>query len=189
MKPLTFGQSALLGFFLSVLGTMSFQVISLFMPLGFALRGVMLLLVASYLVVVMVRHPRKTGVLAIPSMLLMMNCVLWVSGTSIWVTLVLNVMALSAVRSVYAYQSLILATADMLISMIALFIALAVFSYQQSIFLSFWSFFLVQALTAFLPVHFTLKTVGEKRSDYSVDSSFQRAQRQAERALDKLVNQ
>jgi hypothetical protein len=86
-------------------------------------------------------------------------------------------------RSLRRYDSLIPAGGDALLSGFALAAAIATAQHTHSLFLSLWSYFLVQALAAFIPVRNVATPAASGRTrDTDFDSSY----RNAETALRRL---
>lgn len=86
------------------------------------------------------------------------------------------------VRCLYCYHRLWIALLDLLVSGLALLLAVATALHTQSLFLSLWSFFLTQSLVVFLP--------GSNRQapHFSCNSeSFDGACQAAESALRRLI--
>ncbi|MCP5206531.1 MAG: hypothetical protein H7A01_04945 [Hahellaceae bacterium] len=190
MKHLSFAQSATIGFAVSLLGSVLFYVLTLVLPASYSLEIAAAVVCIAYIVMLIAKHPRKTGMLGVPAVLIMLMIVLTFLTPSALVTLSALAGFIWLARSTYYYQSIFCALADMLLTMLSFIVAASAFRYHQSVFLGFWVFFLLQSLTAFIPK----KLTGTKQPlmagtpSESANAEFNQAQQAAEAALQKLVN-
>lgn len=87
------------------------------------------------------------------------------------------------VRSFYFYASVLSAITDLGLSFLSFCAAVWAASHTGNVFLSMWCFFLVQALSSAIPLHFKQ----QRHSPPTIqDDRFQRAYRTAEAAVSKL---
>lgn len=116
-----------------------------------------------------------------------MAALAWWFAPSLPFYLLLHVGAIWLIRSLYAYSGLIPAVMDFALTAFGLVTFAWAFARTGSVFLATWSFFLVQALWAFIP----RKIQGRKSSPaQSTDNThFERARRQADAALRQLFSQ
>jgi hypothetical protein len=94
------------------------------------------------------------------------------------------------VRSLYHYQSVIAATADMGLNALSLLAAIWAFESAGSLFLSLWCYFLLQDLFVVIPANLKRVTSSPLTSmaQSTQDETFQRAYRSAEAALRRIYH-
>ncbi len=180
MKALTFWRGALLAVVISVVGAVLHALLTKVLGSGHSLRLIVLVSAMSYVLAMLAYDPRHSGRvvaalawLGLAGLLLVFNPPL-----SLWMLLQTGFIWL--LRSLQRYDSLIPAGADALISGFALAAAIATAQHTHSLFLTLWSFFLVQALVAFVPVRAVRAPAIARESDF--ESSY----RNAETALRRL---
>lgn len=112
---------------------------------------------------------------------------LWVFAPPLGVYLLAHVAALSLIRALYLHAGALPALMDLCLGALGYAAAAWALSRSGSVFLAAWTFFLVQALVAFVP-----RTVRTARAGGGVatadDAAFERARRRAEAALRQLVS-
>ncbi|MDX1404791.1 MAG: hypothetical protein R3192_09645 [Woeseiaceae bacterium] len=120
--------------------------------------------------------------------------ILWsaLAGVTWWLApplplyLLIHVGAIWLVRSLYFYAGFLPALMDLGLSGLALAAAAWAFGESASVFLATWCFFLVQALFTTIPRSLQRKAGASRDTG---NESFERARRQADRALAQLFNQ
>ena len=90
-------------------------------------------------------------------------------------------------RSLYFYNSVFSALTDLALTGMSLVVAVWAMSVSGSVFLSFWCFFLMQALFVFIPKNFAAIEKNEIVYPLNEDK-FERAHHAAEIAVSKLIN-
>jgi membrane protein implicated in regulation of membrane protease activity len=90
------------------------------------------------------------------------------------------------VRSLYFYNSIFSAFIDLVMTSMSLVVALWALTTSGSIFLSFWSFFLVQGLFVYIPKNFVRNKKTEGSQELH-DDRFEYAHHAAEVAVAKLL--
>lgn len=181
MKPLTFWRGAVVALALSVVGAVSLDALALLAGPGAALRWLVSGLALAYLLVVLASSSRRVGrVVAIAGWLLT-TAGLAALNPPLLAWVVVQTGAVWLMRSLYHYRSLWSALADLALCGFAIAAAAATASHTHSVFLSLWSFFLVQGLFAFIP-----NSAMRRRKPDSADS-FATAERAAAAALRRLA--
>ena len=89
------------------------------------------------------------------------------------------------IRSLYFYNSVISALIDLVLISFSLVFSIWAWSSTGSLFLTFWCFFLTQALFIFIPKNYTTKQSLECMED---EDNFECAYFSAESAVSKLIN-
>ena len=89
-------------------------------------------------------------------------------------------------RSLYFYNSIFSALIDLSMTAMSLVVAIWTLSVSGSLFLTFWSFFLVQALFVYIPKNFSTKQKREFINEEDNDK-FDYAHHAAEMAVEKLL--
>ena len=103
----------------------------------------------------------------------------------LWAWVLAQVAMIWLVRCLYRYDSLGSAVADAALSAFAVATAIATAGYTRSMFLTLWSFFLVQALFVFIPA--SRAAAGGPASAPDPEDAFAQAHRNAETALRRLA--
>lgn len=190
-----FWREALTALVLSITGAVLFSVTTPLMGSPHGARLVLVLLSLIYLLWVL-KMPRitlaKTGRQSVTqikggliSLAGWLSLILLLGGfnPAIWIWLISLTAFVWLVRCYRNYRSLWLAGGDALLNGLALVTALATAMHTQSVFLSLWSFFLVQAAWVLLPELITKhRRFVEQRSGHAFDDCY----RAAEAALDQL---
>lgn len=101
--------------------------------------------------------------------------------------LITQTLAISLVRTLYHHGAVLAGLADLVLSAFALSAAVWAGAETGSVFLSTWSFFLVQALHIAIPARFSRVREGGE-SDGAVDS-FSRAARAADAAIRRIATE
>jgi hypothetical protein len=110
---------------------------------------------------------------------------IWLLGLSLPLYLLAHLGLLWLVRSLYFHAGLIAAFADLALVLFGLAAAVWAWLMTDSLTVSLWCFFLVQALFALIPARITGKRFGNTAATVKADP-FQHAYRTAETAVAKL---
>lgn len=182
MKPLSFWRGVALAALISVVGALLGTLLTPVLGTALTLRLIVLLAAGSYLLALLAHGEGRSGrVLALLGWLLMAGLLL-VFNPTLLVWLLLQTLYLWLVRSLRSYQSLIPAAADALLSGVALAAAIVAALQSRSLLVSLWSYFLVQALTAFL-----LRQQAPATAQRANATDFDSAHRAAELALRRMA--
>lgn len=188
MSRPSFAHNTAIGFAVSLLGSVIFYLLQTALPASYSLEIAAAAVCIAYIIALIAKHPRKTGILGVPAVLIMGMFLLAFVTPSAMVTLATLASFIWLARSVYHYQSIFCSVADMLLTALSFIAAIAIFSHHESMFLTFWVFFLLQSLAVFIPK--SLKQTGQPplADATTADADFNQAQKAAEAALQKLVN-
>ena len=107
----------------------------------------------------------------------------WFALESFAIYLLVHVTAIWLVRALYFHASALTALADLGLSGIGTAVALGTLMRTGSVFLAIWAFFLTQALFVAIPATLQRKPQAPRQTD-----GFDRSRRQAEAALQQLIN-
>lgn len=174
-----------LGLLLSVVGGVLYTALRPFLGSELVLRGLLVGLGTGYLGWLMHALRARIGVVVTLASWLLITAVLFAFNPSLWVWLLVQALLIWLLRCLYRYDSLASAIADAALSGFALTTALATASYTHSLFLTLWSWFLIQALFVFIPASRT--TTASAASATEPDDAFGQAHRTAEAALRRLA--
>ncbi|MET0070556.1 MAG: hypothetical protein ABW096_10990 [Candidatus Thiodiazotropha sp.] len=157
---------------------------SLFAP-GFVLRILIALMGLSYVFYLLRRSGEKVGRITTMALWSMSAALIWLMGLSLPFYLLAHLGLVWLIRSLYYHASLISALLDLALVLFGLAVAVWAMLQTESLFLTVWSFFLVQALFVVIPNSWKQ---AEKPGTIPnlADDSFQQAYRTAQAALTKL---
>lgn len=178
MKTTSFWTQLGYGLLLSVAGALLFRALLPLFGLGLSLRGLSLLLGLAYLVMIGGQSALRSGRLLLFAIWLGLIAALALFDPSLWLWFALPVL-LGWLLRLPRYRRLSSIAFDAAISLAALLFAAAAALHSGSALLSLWTYFLLQALTSFIPA----ATPPER----SPDDAFSTAERTAEAALRRLA--
>ncbi len=169
----------------SAVGGVLFGVLTPLFAGGFVLRVLIAGLGFLYVLYLLRRSDERVGRITTLSIWTMAAVAIWLLGLSLPLYLLAHLGLIWLVRSLYFYSSLFSAFADL--GLVVFGFAAAVWAALETgnLFLSFWCFFLVQALFVLIPGSLKRK-VGKGASTLDADDRFLHAYRVAETALTKL---
>ncbi len=184
-QPVTFNEGLLVAFIASILGSITFYVVSSVFSDSLSVKLLITGLNFFYIVYLMSRSKYQTGRLSVISAWLMITITLWFFWPTVPVFLVFQLLTIWLIRSIYYYSSLIPTVADFGLTLSGIAIALWVNSFTASLFLTLWCFFLAQALFVILPKSISPMTNSNTKNSNS-EADFQQAYRVAEVAIRNL---
>ena len=159
-----------------------------FVGLGGVLRLVIPGLALAYLLYLLGRSVERTGRIITLSLWSALALVTWWFAPPLPLYLLIHVGAVWLVRSLYFYSGMLPALMDLGLSGLSVSAAVWAATRSSSVFLATWCFFLVQALFVAIPP--TLQSKRQAKQSAAVDNeTFDRAKRQADRALRQLFTQ
>ncbi len=146
----------------------------------------------AYVLYLLSRSQERVGRLTVISAWLIVAACAWLLAPSLLIYISIHIVALWLIRSLYFYSSVLSALADLGLTGFSLIAAIWAWFSSGSLFLTFWCFFLVQALFVLIPRQW-LKARGDLMlSADSVllidDDDFETAHVTAEAALRKLIS-
>ncbi len=172
------------GLMLSVVGGVLYAALSPFIGSGTLLRALVVGLGAIYLALLLHDLRARIGLVVTLAGWALVTGLLCAFNPTFWVWLLAQTLVIWLLRCLYRYDSLATAIADAAVSGFALATALATASYTHSLFLTLWSWFLVQAMFVFIPPSRAPTTAAAPEPDS--DDAFGQAYRTAEAALRRL---
>lgn len=142
----------------------------------------------AYVLYLLSRSGERTGRVTTLALWSALAAMTWWVAPPLPLYLLIHVGAMWLVRSLYFYTGVLPALMDLGLSALSIVAAVWALSHSGSFFLATWCFFLVQALFVAIPP--TVKRKSADAGDAAVGNEpFERALRQADRALTQLFNQ
>ena len=184
MSPAGFWRQVGIGLLLSAVGAVLYSALRPWLDGDLMLRGLILGLSGSYLVVLAHALRVRVGLAVTFAAWLLLTSLLIAFNPASWVWFALPPALIWLVRSLYRYDHLGAAIADAALSALALAAAVVTARHTHSLFLTLWSWFLLQALFVFLP---TGRAATAAPAEPEIDDAFGQAQRSAEAALRRLA--
>lgn len=182
MKTLSFWPAVALALAISVLGWVLHTVIGSVLGIGWSLRIVVLAAAMLQVLTLLATTPQRSGRVVAAAAWLALSGALVLLDPALPLWLIAQTGFIWLLRSLQRYDSLLTAAADALLSGFALSAAIATAMHTRSLFLSLWSYFLVQALAAFLPRRLPASAPHTAAGGNDFEASF----RTAEAALRRL---
>ncbi len=188
MKHPSFLSTALFGLVVSVSGAVLFHMLSLLFNSDLVVRCLIAGAAFIYIVWLILQSGERVGLVTMVTVwALMSSALMWIELSLVY-SLLVYIVFIWLVRSLYFYSSLLSSLVDMGLSFVSFSAALWAATHTGNVFLSFWCFFLVQALCSAVPAHFKGRdpVPGYPGAGPVLDDRFQAAYRTAEAALSKL---
>lgn len=179
MKAAGFWREAAYALLISAAAAIAFEFCRPLLGSALTLRLTLLGAATVYLAILLAQSPRRSGRLLAACSWLVLCAALLVFNPSLSAWLLLPTVCIWLLRSLLSYRSPIPALVDASLGAFALAAAVVSAGHSQSLFLSLWCYFLVQALHVFVPGTAT------PRQDQITDP-FDAAARHAEAALRRL---
>lgn len=181
MNTAGFWHGTLAALVLSTTGALAFKAFAPLTGSGLGLKLVTLGLSAAYLTWLLARHEARVGRIASVAAWGLAAALLLVADPALWTWLLVQAGLIWLLRCLYTHDSLRAALLDAGLNGLALAAAMATAAHTQSLFLSLWCFFLLQALYVLIPGAATRACAADDRD------SFEHAERAAESALRRLA--
>lgn len=191
MKQPTFFEGVLLALLLATAGSGIVYALDWLLPGGLIAYALLAGLGLSYVLYLQSRSDEKAGRIIVPMIFAAVSVACWLLSVPLWINLVIVTAAIWLVRVLYRYRSVVSALADLVLSAIGLSAGIATYLHTNSLFLSLWSFFLIQAVSVFIPVKLSAgrDVYGRQKPGTEQPSDrFEEALGTAESALRKLVS-
>ena len=153
-----------------------------------ALKLLIAVVSGGYLVYLLSRAEQTVGRITLAASWLLVIAVSWLFAPNLLVFTVIQLLLIWLVRALYFYSSLLSALADLMLIGLALLVASWAWVSAGSLFLVFWSHFLVQGLFVVIPIGFTA-AVNRDSADQQLSASaeaFEKSHAVAQQALRKL---
>jgi len=181
MKRPSFWHGVAVALVLSIVGALAFPLIKLLLGHGLALRGLIAGLGFAYLLVLLHESQVAVGRIVTVVVWLVLTACLFLFDPTLWVWLLVQVGLIWLVRCLNLHGSLHAALADAGLNGLAVAAGLSTALHTHSVFLTLWTFFLIQALYALIP-----KLRGSSAQPETHAEGFEQAYRTAEAALRRL---
>lgn len=183
MKRETFLRGVLVAFALALFSAVAFLALKHVFGTALVLRWVIAASAGLYVVYLLTRSNEKAGRIAVPAVWALATIAIWAMAPGLGGFLLAHVGMIWLVRSLYFHAGVIAAVLDLGLCGAGLLAAVAAALSSSSLFLSVWSFFLVQAL--FVAIPSVVQPVAPDPAD-SADERFQRALMTAEAAVRRV---
>jgi hypothetical protein len=183
MKRPTFIQGAVVAFVFALAGAAAFTTLKLLLGSGFLLKFLISVLGGFYVLYLLSRSNEKTGRLTIPALWLSGAIAAWLFLPGLALFVITHLGMVWLIRSLYFHTSVLPALLDLGLCALSLVAAIATAQHSHSIFLTIWSFFLLQAL--FVAIPSLIKTHRAEPAEQS-EQRFKRALRTAEAAVRRM---
>ena len=197
MRNNSFIKSATVGFLISALVTATCWLLTAALDRYSAMALSLSIAATLYLIYLLFAGAQKKGSFSLLAIFLLTTFSLLLSAASLTVLATASVVWISLARSVARRQTILPSLLDLGLSVSSLVAAIFVCIHTQSVFLTFWSFFLCQSLV--LPaIKFSRKCFSDQSVDLDIDytipsdqarSAFSQAHQNAESAINKLIQQ
>jgi len=191
MKRPAFSEGIIVAIIVSLAVTIVFTVLSGFFPTRWLLQALIAAVSFSYICYLLVRSQEKTGRLTTVAVWAVITTVTWLFSPTIILSLFVHVGMIWLVRALYYYTSLVIALFDLGLTLFAMATAIWTLMYTNSLFLSMWCFFLLQALFTVLPTDLKsglFNKVGKSSKPQAAnDDVFEQAYLSAKSALRQIT--
>ena len=187
MKKPGFFNGVIVALVLSVIAGTVYTVLQPLFGGGLVLRMLIAGLSLAYIVYLLRKSRICVGKLTALMFWLVVSAAIWFWSPPIGAYLLLHTGMIWLVRSFYFHSSIITSLADLGLSLLAIIVATATALHSNSLFLSVWCFFLIQALFVMVPAKWS-RRAGDDVASVEPDL-FQNAWRNADAALRKISSQ
>jgi hypothetical protein len=185
MKKVTFWNGVVFALLGSLIGSIGFFAFTFVFSEDCTIRLLTSGLALAYILYLLINSQERTGRITVLGAGFILWIMLWIIYPPLTVFIVLHVLAIWLIRSLYRYASLISSLADLGLNALSIASALWALHHTGSLFLTFWCFFLVQALFVYIPTG--IKKANLAKDDIpDSESDFNRAYQTAEAAVRKL---
>jgi hypothetical protein len=185
MNKLTFWNGVVFALLGSLIGSIGFFALTLVFSEDCAIRLLTSGLALAYILYLLINSQERTGRITVLGAGIILWIMLWIIYPPLTVFIVLHVLAIWLIRSLYWYASLISSLADLGLNALSFASAFWALHHSGSLFLTFWCFFLVQALFVYIPTGIKKANLANAVIPDS-ESDFNRAYQTAEAAVRKL---
>lgn len=188
MKKATFMEGVGIALIASIVVASLFTVMSSLFIGGNLFKLLVAALSFVYILYLLMRSKERVGRVSVIVIWFAVTLTSFVFISSIMLYVAIQLFMIWLMRSLYFYNSIFSALIDLAMTSMSLVVAMWALSVSGSLFLTFWSFFLVQALFVYIPKNFSSKKESESSqfSHYSEDDKFEYAYHAAEVAVGKL---
>lgn len=185
MKQATFFEGVGFALLASLAGAAGFGLLA-GMFVGGNTYLVITLLALAYVLYLLKRSRERIGRVTVVLAWCLVTITSWALAPGLLVYALIQVGMIWLIRSLYYYGSVVSSLTDLGLTALGLAVAVWAWHNTHSLFVSFWSFFLVQALFVFIPK--TLARRHDKRLAVVDIDAFERAHDVAESAVRRLTS-
>lgn len=185
MKKPTFWEGVVVALSASLAGAIGFFALSFLFAEDMAIRLVISGSAFVYSLYLLSRSGKRIGRITVVLSWCLLSAAVWLFFPSLILFLMLNVLPIWLIRSLYFYSRLFPALADLGLCLAGVASAFWALHYTGSPFLTFWCFFLVQALFIAVPAG-DKPTIADEAALSNSEAEFKRAHQAAEAAVRKL---
>jgi len=181
-----FFEGAGLALIVSIVGAVGFFGLSTLFGSTGIFRLTIAVLSLIYILYILSRSHERVGRVTVVTGWLFIAGINWIFAPSLLLYLVIHLIMIWLIRSLYFYSSLLSSLADFCLTGFSLAAAVWAWSMSQSLLLSFWCFFLVQALFSLIPSQIK-NNKSKATTNAHPQDSFERAHQLAEKTLRKMT--
>jgi hypothetical protein len=185
MSKVTFWEGVVIALLASVIGSIGFFALTVLFSEDCSIRLLTSGLAIVYSLYLLSRSQERTGRITVMLSWFILLAMLWLFYIPLALFLMLHVLAIWLIRSLYCYASLFSSLADLGLNAFSLSSAFWALHHTGSLFLTFWCFFLVQALFVYIPTGIK-RPNPDKESIVDSESTFNHVYQTAEAAVRKL---
>lgn len=185
MKKATFMEGVGIALISSIAVASLFTVMSSMFIGGSLFNLLVAVLSFVYILYLLMRSKERVGRVSVIVIWFAITLTSLVFISSIMLYVAIQLFMIWLIRSLYFYNSVFSALLDLAMTGMSLVVAMWALSVSGSLFLTFWSFFLVQALFVYIPKNFASKKESES-SHQPKDDKFEYAYHAADVAVGKL---
>lgn len=185
MKKPTFSEGVGIALFSSITATAVFIALASIVFSDDLFRIIIASLSLVYIIYLLSRSNQRLGRLSILLFWFICTVTSLIFVPSLLFYIVIQLILIWFIRSLYFYSSILSALTDFVLTGSGLIVAIWVWTTSGSLFLTFWCFFLVQALFVFIPKNF-VRNKHETTKKISSNDRFEHAFHAAETAVSKL---
>ncbi len=187
MKQPTLFEGMAVALAVSIVGSITFVSLAAVFMSGNVIRLIIAGLCFAYVMYLLSRSSERIGRVIVVSSWLIAAVSAWFFAPSLFIYILIHITMLWLIRSLYFYSSVLSSLADLCLTGLALVAAIWAWLVTSSLFLSFWCFFLVQALFVLIPRGFA-RIANNRSTLMATEDRFERAHQAAESALRKFTS-
>jgi len=185
MKKTTFWNGVVIALLAGLIGSIGFFALSSLFSEDSTFRLLISGFVFVYIFYLLSRSQECIGRITVMLSGFILLAILWLFYPPLILFVALHVLAIWLVRSLYCYASLFSSLADLGLNALSIASTFWALHHTGSLFLTFWCFFLVQALFVYIPSGIK-RTNLDKAAIPNSESNFKHAYQAAEAAVRKL---
>ncbi|MEC4746980.1 hypothetical protein [Methylomicrobium sp. Wu6] len=183
-KP-TFWEGVVVALLASLTGAIGFFALSFLFPEDMSIRLVISGLAFFYSLYLLFRSRERIGRITVMLLGYILSAAVWLFGSPLTLFLILNILSIWLIRSLYFYSRLFTSLADLGLCLFGIASAFWALHHTGSPFLTFWCFFLIQAVFSVFPAE-NKQPFADEADLSNSEVEFKRAYQAAEVAVRKL---